>query len=228
MTPRERVLEALNHREPDRVPIDFGGFDSSSITGVAYNKLKRHLGISIPTRLIDPAYQVAKVDEVIVKRFHSDVLPLFYEPKRWRPDMLPDGSPCLVPKNWTPRTLEDGTRVVYDPKGEINLKNPRGSHYFDTVYFPLKEAKTIQDIEEGMEHIYNFDLPSYWDEGFGELNKRSRLLYEKTDYAIMAGFLVHVYMAGQLLRGFDTFIIDLVYRKELANSIMRKLVDSYK
>ena len=45
MNRRERVLAALNHQEPDRVPIDLGGSDSSGITAIAYNHLKSYLGI---------------------------------------------------------------------------------------------------------------------------------------------------------------------------------------
>ena len=47
MTPRERIISALEHTEPDRVPVDLGGTDSSGIMGTAYDRLKKHLGISI-------------------------------------------------------------------------------------------------------------------------------------------------------------------------------------
>ena len=45
MTSRERVLTALRHEEPDRVPIDFGGHRSSGISAIAYARLKQALGI---------------------------------------------------------------------------------------------------------------------------------------------------------------------------------------
>ena len=45
MTSRERVLCALSHEEPDRVPIDFGGTLSSTINIAAYECLKEYLGI---------------------------------------------------------------------------------------------------------------------------------------------------------------------------------------
>ena len=46
MTARERVLAAIAHREPDRVPLDIGSTPSSGISAIAYNNLKKHLGIS--------------------------------------------------------------------------------------------------------------------------------------------------------------------------------------
>ena len=44
MTSRERILAAIDHREPDRVPVDLGATPSSGISAIAYGKLKRHLG----------------------------------------------------------------------------------------------------------------------------------------------------------------------------------------
>ena len=59
MNPRERVLTALKHKEPDRIPIDLGGMDSTGITGIAYNKLKACLGIKGgKTQIFDPYQQV--------------------------------------------------------------------------------------------------------------------------------------------------------------------------
>lgn len=47
MNSRERVLIALCHQEPDRVPIDLDGMASTGIMAVAYNRLKAHLGENI-------------------------------------------------------------------------------------------------------------------------------------------------------------------------------------
>ena len=48
LTPRERIRLALDHREPDRIPIDLGGTFATSITKAAYVPLREHLGL--PTR----------------------------------------------------------------------------------------------------------------------------------------------------------------------------------
>ncbi|NEW85600.1 MAG: methyltransferase, partial [Mariniphaga sp.] len=44
MTSRERLLAAINHREPDRVPIDLGATPSSGLSVVAYQNLIKYLG----------------------------------------------------------------------------------------------------------------------------------------------------------------------------------------
>ena len=55
MTSRERVKTALNHREPDKVPIDLSGHRSSGISAIAYAKLRKYLGLEPkPIRVYDP------------------------------------------------------------------------------------------------------------------------------------------------------------------------------
>jgi uroporphyrinogen decarboxylase len=45
MNSRERILAAISHREPDKVPVDLGATPSSGISALAYHRLKRHLGL---------------------------------------------------------------------------------------------------------------------------------------------------------------------------------------
>jgi len=44
---RERIISTLNHKEPDRIPLDLGGTIISSITKNAYISLKKYLGLEI-------------------------------------------------------------------------------------------------------------------------------------------------------------------------------------
>ena len=88
MTPRERVLAALNHQEPDRVPIDLSGHRSSGIAAMAYARLRNHLGLpKKPIRVYDPVQQLAIVDEDVLQRFQVDTIELgrafAHEDKYW-------------------------------------------------------------------------------------------------------------------------------------------------
>jgi len=66
LTSRERVLLALNHQEPDRVPIIFGADGSTAMLIPAYEGLKKHLGITTETQLFDRAFQYARIDEEVM------------------------------------------------------------------------------------------------------------------------------------------------------------------
>ena len=75
MNARERVLAALNHQEPDRVPIDFSGHRSSGISAVAYAALKQALGItSGDIYVYDMVQQLAIVEEPVLEAFNVDVV----------------------------------------------------------------------------------------------------------------------------------------------------------
>jgi len=81
MTPRERVMLALNHQEPDRIPIDLGGTIVSSIAKSSYITLKQYLGQPLAKSrdggkeitMLDYVQQLPYVDEPLMQRFGVDV-----------------------------------------------------------------------------------------------------------------------------------------------------------
>ena len=77
MTSRERVLAALDHKQPDRVPVDFSGHRSSGIAAIAYRKLRAHLGLPDREILVyDPVQQLAVVDQDVLDLFGVDTIEL--------------------------------------------------------------------------------------------------------------------------------------------------------
>jgi len=102
--------------------------DSTGITGIAYNRLKAHLGMAGGrTRILDPIQQVALVEDSVLERIGADVKPVAQEPTTWRPDQLPDGSPCELPALWRPVRQPDGSQAVSDDEGIIRAVMPAGS-----------------------------------------------------------------------------------------------------
>jgi uroporphyrinogen decarboxylase len=71
-THRDRVLAALNHEEPDRIPIDFGGTSATALSTPAYEELKRHLGLEHETAVMSRIHDLASPDEAILERFDVD------------------------------------------------------------------------------------------------------------------------------------------------------------
>lgn len=222
MNPRERVLTTLRHEEPDRAPIDLGAMLSTGIMGIAYNKLKAYLGIKGGrTRMYDLYQQLAQPEEKILRIIGGDVLPVFIsEPKRWKRSILPDGSPCEVPEDFNPETLPDGSKVIRDDHGRIIAKMPKGGYYFDGVYHPLEDAKTIDDLDK-----YDFYSPID-DETIMDLRRRARNLYENTEYALMLNGAGSIYESAQGLRGWSNFMIDLVRDPEFAGALLDRIVDA--
>ncbi len=92
MNHRERVLSALNHEQPDRVPIDLGGSLATSINIGAYEKLKIYLGLDAPSEILSLRSMIARVEEEILVRYDVDTRSLPMLGNSRPSEQLPDGS----------------------------------------------------------------------------------------------------------------------------------------
>ena len=137
MTSRERINAALRHEEPDRIPVDLGASESSGIAGIAYNRLKAHLGLAGRTQVYDIGQMIAKVEQPVLDRVGADALPLLIEPREWRPWRLQDGSPCEIPAeldiveydNGDAAILcEDGTPAAVCPAATTTTSEDAGTN----------------------------------------------------------------------------------------------------
>lgn len=246
MNSRERVLTALQHCEPDRVPIDLGGMRSTGVHAIAYNRLKAHLGLDgQPARVFDIAQQLAEPEEAIRRRFHVDVIALHRlevdyglrnppDPEissevngpAWQPWTLPDGSPALISSEFQPVRQADGGWAVFDKDGERIAYMPQGGYYFFQTHHPLATATTPEEIEA---YALSQRGQSIWrlisDEELDFLRRQARHLYKHTDYAIIGGFGGNILEWGQSLRGWDQFLVDLIDHRGLAEYLMDRMTE---
>jgi uroporphyrinogen decarboxylase len=78
MNSRERLLTALNHREPDRLPFDLGSTQVTGIHVVAYRRLREYLGLPrVQPQLCDTIQQLALPDGDVIERLGVDMRGLF-------------------------------------------------------------------------------------------------------------------------------------------------------
>lgn len=227
MTPRQRIINALQHRESDRVPIDLGATNTSGITGIVYNRLKKYLGVSGKTMIYDIGQMIAKVEPSIIKIVGSDAIPLLIEPKQWKTWKLQDGSIAEIPANAIFKKCDNGDIVQVDNDGIVVRRCSKGGLYFDKVLHPLKNVKTLNGIDAGKNFFGSFDWPSYIDEDFNDLNLKAKKLFDETLYAIVGNLWVHLLAASQDLRGFENFMMDLIVNKSLAHHLLSRLVEYY-
>ena len=227
MNHRQRVLTALRHQEPDRVPIDLGGTVDSTIMAVAYKRLRKHLGLSAgSTRVADVYQHTALVEEDVRQALGVDVRVVFDEPNEWRQGFLPDGSPAEFPARFLPQLQDDGSQVVFDAAGNVVLKMPKNGHYFDPVYSPLADATSVRDIEKHLDAVESYDKPSHLDKDYEELAKKAKVLHENTDYLLVGFFGGHIFQSAQSLRGWETFLMDLLVNQKFAEALMDQLAEA--
>ena len=77
MNSRERVLTAVNHKEPDRIPKDLGATNVTGISVVAYKGLIDLLGIKEDIEIIDKVQGLAKVSPAVKKELGIDTYGLW-------------------------------------------------------------------------------------------------------------------------------------------------------
>src|SRR5271157_5375235 len=111
MTSRDRVLAALDHREPDLVPIDCSGHRSSGVAAIVYPRLRERLGLPPATiRVYDPIQQLAILDEDVLDRFGVDTIEMgrgfALDEGSWADWTLTDGTPCKMPAWGLPERRE--------------------------------------------------------------------------------------------------------------------------
>jgi len=218
MTHRERVLAAINHREPDRAPIDFGGHHSSGIAAIAYARLRSYLGLPVrPIRIQEPIQQIAAIDDDVLDLFGVDTLELgrgfALKESDWADWVLPDGTPCQLPA-WIRPEREKGRWIVRSGTGRIVGQMPDGALYFEQTYYPFAGGGADHGrIEESFADCMwgaiksppgplasGPDRPAVLAEG-------ARRLRAGTDRAIVGLFGGNLLETGQMLYRNDNFLM---------------------
>lgn len=227
MSSRERIIEAINHRETDVLPIDFGAMRSTGISAIAYNNLKKHLGIKgQPAKLYDVFQQLAEPELEVVDRLGGDVVqahrlcPAFgIKINSWKAGKLQDGSECMIPEGYAPVANSQGDLEIRDGETVI-AKMPANGFYFDQVFHPYENVESEDDIDK-------IAIPEITDEELKFLEAEVKHLYETTDKAILISFGGNILEAGQINWGYEKFYADLVLNPELVHYWLSKLTDAY-
>ncbi len=234
MTPRECIIASVEHRQPGRVPVDVGASTVTGISAMAYNKLKKLLGIDAPTRVFDVVQQLAMVDEGVTGALGTDAIDLnriFMEEMDWYPVILEDGSPAEYPGWFRPEREEHGSWITRDHLGRTMSRMARGGNCFDQTLFPW-EMGYPADMEEMREAFRSINWTAHSHTRFiqideHELRLRTERLRRSTDRAIVMSGGVKLLETGFFLRRMDNLLMDLLADHENLSRMLDKLVELY-
>jgi uroporphyrinogen decarboxylase len=241
MTPRQRVLRAFEHKEPDTVPVDFSGHRSSGLAALAYAELRAHLGLpKRPVRVYDPIQQLAILDEDVLERFGVDVVEMgrgfSLDDADWQEWKLPDGSPCLMPA-WVKLQRVPGQWNMLSPRGTVMGRMPDGALYFEQSNFPFAEntaddlSKLADVYEECMWTSSAGAAPpgprAAGPDGLKRLREGAARLRASTDRAIVGLFGANLLEAGQFIYRNDNFFMLLAAEPARAEAFMDAAVEMY-
>ncbi|MGA7578312.1 MAG: uroporphyrinogen decarboxylase family protein [Desulfobaccales bacterium] len=204
MTHRERLLRALNHQEPDRVPIDLGGTYASSIALDAYVQLTQYLNLRDEPQVMRKWASAVKPDEKVLKALDIDtrmVVPRYDASwnEYWRLTALPD-----------PNTFLDEWGVPW-------TKPEKGPSFISK--HPLAGELTLEDVER-------FPWPNPDDpERYKGLKEQAKRLREETDFAVAGVFPRPPVSLSQFIRGYQDWFLDMGMNHPIIEAIMDHILD---
>lgn len=226
MNSRQRVLTALDHREPDRVPIDLGGTRQSGMAASTYHRLKELLGLKTPTRVFDLYQMLAEIERPVMDRFGADVVGLNRSSvafgirnQGWKPWKLFDGTPVEVPGDFNPLVKPNGDLLLLKPDGSPMAQMPRGGYYFDRL-----------DKYPGAAHADpdELELPLLSSQECDHLAAQAEAWRQNSEYAVMAAMGPPYELFFGLGTGdFSAWMITLATEPDYVRSLYERLVDAW-
>ncbi len=196
MNSRERVTLALNHREPDRVPLDLG---ATAVTGMHVSSvyaLRQALKLDppgTPVKVVEPYQMLGEIQPDLLDAVGGDIVGLGgtktffgFRNEGWKPWTFFDGTPVLVPEAFNTDPEPDGSILMY-PEGDKSAPPsghlPAGGFYFDAIVRQPPIDDATLDVEDNLEEfgpVSDADLAYFAT----ECNR----LFTETDKAIIANF----------------------------------------
>jgi uroporphyrinogen decarboxylase len=208
MSSRSRVMQALNHQEPDRVPIDLGATIVSSIVKKTYIELKQYLGMPVEQiKMLDYVQQLPYIGEDLMDRFGVD----------FRMVQLPSATMAGVD------IFEEGNYYAFIDRWGSKLHMPKEDGlYFDWVDFPIKEA-TMAALDN-----YHWPQPDP-EEVNQQLGLQAKSLYENTDYALVGSAVIGggIFEQPARIMGLPDFLMTLHTDPAFADRLMGIISDIY-
>jgi len=232
MNSRERILNSIGHKQPDRIPVDLGGTSVTGISAMAYNKLKVKLKIQAPTKVFDVVQQLAMADQKVIDTFSVDVMDisrLFLDDLNWYETVLGDGSKAYYPEWFRPERDENGSMHTMDQHGKDTSRMPAGGMCFDQTCFPWEDGypDDMNKITEAFESINWFahSHSNYLNIDQDEFRSRTKELRESSDKALTMSGGSKLLETGFFLRRMDNFLMDMYYDPAKVSRMLDKLLE---
>jgi uroporphyrinogen decarboxylase len=204
MTSRERVLTAINHEQPDRVPLVIGVSNATGIKMKPYRGIKNLAEIDAPDNFLYewPELGTAEIDEETMRRLHSDVrgvLDLEPETVRKRNRERAPHSNCI--DSWG--------------GGQVEV---RPGDWYPGVH-PLSEARTVKDLDayQGWPDMSDPTRISH-------VRRTAKQLAKENEFAIMATpWLLFPFERAHAMQGLETFLLNMATDPDFARALLERI-----
>lgn len=215
MKSKERVLLALNHKEPDKVPIDLGGTICSTLTSTANKKFKDYLGIKKAGEIVShPVLDtVVPIDEIL-EMFEVDIRTIRLK------GPTPESEEAEEVKGFSGSSSDFANMPSgYEFADEYGTRWRKAGYDYAPVSFPLANLD-VSDLK-------TFKWPNPYNPGrvLG-LKQEAKELYESSEYAIASDIMCGGPFEQSLwLRGYQKFMEDLYLNPKFAVALLDKITE---
>lgn len=172
MTSKERFDLTINHRQPDKMVVDFGATSVTGIHVLSVENLRRYYGLEHkPVRITDPYQMLGEVDQELIDILGADVIGAkgknnsfgFYNHEPLKPYTTPWGQEVLVPEDFNTTTDGNGN-VLMHPGGDISAPAsglmPKTGYFFDAI---IRQQPLDEDNLDPKDNIEEYGLVSESD-----------------------------------------------------------------
>jgi uroporphyrinogen decarboxylase len=232
MNSHDRITTAINHKQPDKVPIDLGSSTVTGISAVAYNNLKRHLGIRGTTRVFDVVQQLANVEMEIADLFGVDALDInrvSADGDDWYDVELAGGNIAQYPSWFRPVRAQDGSWYTTDKEGTILSRMASGATFFDQMYFPWENGypDDLRKLKDDLKKISWVVHSHASNLNENELREKLINLKDSTNKALVMSGGVKLLELGFFIRRMDNFLTDLITDQDKVAGMLDILVEMH-
>ena len=208
MNSRERILTALNHEEPDRVPFDLAGSTWSGITNGAYQKLRLYMGMDAEEPVwSDVVQQIVIPPDNMLEMLGVDTRGLF----------------PLTSHNWDvySKLADVGDRWEYNDEWGFTHHFPKeNGHWFSLVKFPMENiSPDVKKINE-----YSWPDPSDSERTKG-LREKALRFREQGKLVMLKGLCAGIFEMHQRFRGMSNALVDYLLYPGFSDALIGKLAD---
>jgi hypothetical protein len=196
MTSRERLISTLDHREPDKVPVDLGATPVSGIAASTLAKLRKRLGLKENTvKVHEPFQLLGEVETDVMETLKVDVAGIWgpftnfgYKNEEWKPWKLFDGTNVYIGGGFETTEDNEGNIFLY-PCGDKSVPPsgllPKGGYYFDLIN---RSNSTVDDEDLNGRKDFKDDFILYTEEDCKYFENVAAELYYNTNYGIIINF----------------------------------------
>jgi uroporphyrinogen decarboxylase len=228
----ERLLLSLNHKQPDKVPVDLGSATVTGISAIAYNNLKKHIGLKNPTKVFDVVQQLANVDMEVIDLLGVDTLDInriSAESGDWYDVELNDGSRAEFPGWYRPVKDSDGSSYTVDNEGTILSRRAPGAAFYDQMFFPYENGypENLHELNKALKKISWVVHSHASNLNIEELREKIISLKESSGKAMVMSGGVKLLELGFFIRRMDNFLMDLMLDEPKLSEMLDLLVDMH-